>query len=227
MATITISRTHGCSGELIAQRLANMLGYELVDREVIKWVAERANLPEDEVEKFDEMHMHPIMRFIYSLLHHGGKYADVHWTPSLIRHFVNALSTEWKTDTPQYSSFDHDAYVELTRQLIERLYDRGNVVIVGRGAMAILKGKEKAFHVRLTAPLQWRIENLANSLNISLEQAKSEIAKHDRRRSLYLRQFYGVDWNDPSLYHIIINVASIGVERAPYVIAQAFLRWLR
>ncbi len=227
MAVITISRAHGCSGELIAHKVADLLGYEFVDREVIKHVAEMAELPEHEVEKFDEVYMNPLLRFIYMLLRHGGRCADVHWTPSIIRHPPETLSVRQTGAVSRYDPLDHEAYAELIRQLIERLYLRGGVVIVGRGGMAILRNKPRAFHVRLTAPLQWRVEHLSSSLGISKEQAQSEILKHDRRRSLYLRQFYGVDWNDASLYHIVVNVALVGVEQAPHIIANAFLRWLR
>ncbi|MCS7253684.1 MAG: cytidylate kinase-like family protein [Armatimonadota bacterium] len=227
MAVITVSRVHGCNGELIARGVADFLGYEFVDREVIKHVAEIVNLPEKEVEKFDEVHMNPLLRFIYALLRHGGRCADVHWTPGIIKHLSEMLSAEWVGAAPQYSSFDHEAYVDLIKQLIERLYIRGSVVIVGRGGMVILRDKPRAFHVRLTAPLQWRVENLSSSMGIPKEQAKNEILKCDRKRSLYLRQFYGVDWNDASLYHIVVNVASVGVERAPSVIVNAFLQWMR
>lgn len=226
MAVITVSRAHGCSGELIAHRVAELLGYEFVDREVIKHVAEMVALPEHEVEKFDEAHMNPLTRFIYTLLRHGGRCADVHWTPSVVRHPAEAFSAERSGAAPRYDALDHEVYVELTKQLIERLYLRGSVVIVGRGGMAILRNKPDAFHVRLTAPLQWRIEHLSASLGISKEQAQSEILKHDRRRSLYLRQFYGIDWDDASLYHIVVNVALVGVERAPSIIANAFLQWI-
>lgn len=227
MAVITISRAHGCGGELIAKRVAELLGYELVDREIISHVAGMVKLPEHEVEKFDEVHVNPLVRFIHTLLRHGGRCADVHWTPSIIKHLPEILSGEWEGNMTHYGSIDHEAYANIIRHLIERLYQRGNVVIVGRGGMAILKGKPRAFHVRLNAPLHWRIEHYASETGLSREHARNEILKHDKRRYLYLRQLYGIDWNDTLLYHIVLNVASVGVERAPSIIVSAFLQWMR
>lgn len=220
MGVITISRMHGCAGATIGRRVAELLGYAFVDRELIKHVAEIVDVPEEEVAKFDEAHMNPIVRFIHSLLRHGGRCADVSWTPSLVRNLPIAFADEERALEAGFGELDHELFTEIVQRVIEQLYERGNVVILGRGAMMVLKDKPMTFHVRLVAPLWWRIEYLARQRGISRQEARDEIAQNDKRRALYVRQFYYVDWNDPSLYHMIINIARVGIEGAVQMIVH-------
>lgn len=220
MGVITISRMHGCGGATVGQRVAELLGYDFVDRELIKHVAEIVEVPEEEVMKFDEAHVNPIIRFIHSLLRHGGKCADVSWTPSLVRNLPIAFADEERALESGFGELDHELFTEMVQRVIEQLYERGNVVILGRGAMVVLKDKPMTFHVRLVAPLPWRIEYLSRQQDISHDEARDEIAHNDKRRALYVRQFYHVDWDDPSLYHLIINIARVGVEGAVQMIVN-------
>jgi cytidylate kinase len=69
--------------------------------------------------------------------------------------------------------------------------------------------------------LDWRVKRLSQLENIPPEKAKQKIIAEDKRRAEYLRHFYGVDWNDPSLYHMVLNVAALGIDLTAQIIVSA------
>src|SRR5215218_6884521 len=54
MPVITISRQFAAAGQAVGRRLAERFGAELLDREIVATVAERAGIPEAEAEGYDE-----------------------------------------------------------------------------------------------------------------------------------------------------------------------------
>jgi len=54
MAAITISREYGSGGRTIAQRLAEVLPYHNLDKELLVEVAQKAKVPVSEVARYDE-----------------------------------------------------------------------------------------------------------------------------------------------------------------------------
>ena len=45
---------------------------------------------------------------------------------------------------------------------------------------------------------------------------------HDRRRARYHEELFGRDWNDATLYHVVLNTGAIGTEgAADLVVARA------
>ena len=112
-------------------------------------------------------------------------------------------------------------YVKAVKQVIEDLAAEGDVVIVGRGGQAILRGLPGVLHVRLIAPAGLRAERLARRHQISLEAAQAQVEARDHYRRNYLKRFYHIDWDDPELYDLILNTARLTPEEAARLIVQA------
>jgi hypothetical protein len=68
MGVITISRQFGCAANEIAAKVAEALGYEVVDKELLAHVAAEAQASEEEVAKYDEACLSPIERFLRTLV---------------------------------------------------------------------------------------------------------------------------------------------------------------
>jgi len=68
---ITISRTAGSGGRIIARKLADDLGFSLWDKELIDAIARRSEMPSEIVEAFDEKTISEVELLIYAVL---GKY---------------------------------------------------------------------------------------------------------------------------------------------------------
>lgn len=73
---------------------------------------------------------------------------------------------------------------------ILNLAEIGNVILIGRGSNVITSHLKNAFHIRLVAPIDYRVKLMQESKDISKEQAKTEIIKEDsNRRDFLFRTF--------------------------------------
>ncbi len=103
----------------------------------------------------------------------------------------------------------NQAYRQAVDEIVNELADEGRVVLLGRAGQAILAGRPDALHVRVVAPAALRAERVAGRLNISPECAAAQVEASDKHRTQYLRRFYHVRWDDPVLYHLVLNTAFV------------------
>ncbi|HET8705033.1 MAG TPA: cytidylate kinase-like family protein, partial [Pseudomonadales bacterium] len=82
------------------------------------------------------------------------------------------------------------AYHDAVREIMEELAQEGNVVIVGRAGQVILHGKPDVLHVRVYAPIDLRVERIAQRHNVSFEAARAQVEASDQARTRYLKRFY-------------------------------------
>jgi cytidylate kinase len=108
-------------------------------------------------------------------------------------------------------------------QIMEEMASEGNVVIVGRAGQVILRDRPGALHLRIIAPFALRAERVAQRHGVTLESAQAQIEASDRYRASYMRRFYRVRWDNPELYHLVINTGRIPVDQAAMIIRQALL----
>jgi cytidylate kinase len=212
VAVITISREHGSGGAEIGRRVAKVLGYDYVDKELITEVARRANVPESEVEKLDEKGEDPIIYFLKELF--------VEDEPQTVSEYPN----EYKHKERESNTFDRDKQLKLYQSVIESVWERGNAVIIGRKANVILAYKPNTLRVRVMAPLEKRLKRIMQLEPLSQADALKLIRETDEHRERYAKQYYDVDWYDPGLYDIIINTAKLTDEDAAHLIIESAKR---
>lgn len=215
MSVITISRQFGSQGDIIAKGVADLLEYDYVDKELIAEVAQQADLHPDEVEKFDEKYDNPVIVFLKRLII-PGKYPV--------------------TELPEWTVLNEEAQIEkiqtqkeclkFFQSTIEQLWQRGNVIIVGRCGQIILSDKEDVFHVRIIASLEYRLERLMEERDVDKTAAMKLIRENDRRKANYIKYGYKEDWNNPELYHLIVNMGEKGVEFEANFIADVAFKFL-
>jgi cytidylate kinase len=119
---------------------------------------------------------------------------------------------------------ERKAYHEAVREIMVELAEEGNVVIVGRAGQAILRGVEGVLHVRLYAEIDLRVQRTAEKHGISLEAARKQVETSDQARTRYLRRYYNVRWDDPDLYDLMVNTATLGPELAAQVICSGLAK---
>jgi cytidylate kinase len=108
-----------------------------------------------------------------------------------------------------------------TAKTIRALAWVGRAIIVGRGGQSILANMSHVLHVRLYAPLEWRIEQYARMEGVTEREAEERVDELDEGRSRYVRQHFNRDVAEDGLYDLTINVARLGADRAAEVIASA------
>ena len=117
--------------------------------------------------------------------------------------------------------FQQRAYLQAVRDIIEMLAIEDNVVIVGRAGQAILQKDPDALHLRVVAPLETRIQRIVTAHHVSPQAARAQIEDSDRFRAQYLKRFYNIQWDDPSLYHLVINTGHISLEDSAEIVCNA------
>lgn len=96
---------------------------------------------------------------------------------------------------------------------------RGQVIIIGRGGAAITRKVPNGVHLRIVAPLAWRVENLSRLPERPEEASTTFVRQADRERESFVRKYLGLDVNDPDLYDLILNASRLSVDEQVAVIA--------
>ena len=104
-------------------------------------------------------------------------------------------------------------FIALQSAMAERAA-KGDFIYYGLAGHFLLQGVPNVLKVRLVAPLSHRIKNEMAKQNISEGAAKEYIEKVDERRKQWTRFFYNVDWTDPSLYDMVINLENLSLDTA-------------
>jgi cytidylate kinase len=95
---------------------------------------------------------------------------------------------------------------------------QGPFVYYGHAGHLLMKGVPQVLKVRVIAPLNRRAQKMAEAQKVSLEEARKTIEKMDEGRIKWTRFLYDVDWRDPALYDLVINLEAITLESACEII---------
>ena len=196
---VTVAREFASGGETIARMVAENLGWNLLDGALLGAVARTADVDTEIAGRCDEHVDSWWHRF-----NRGGL-----WSAAM-------MAGVFPGDV---QFFDADTMATFTQRFIVKAAARGDCVIVGRGAQCVLQDQEEVFHVFIYAPWSDRVGRVRARAQASLDVEKV-ISVTDHERASYLRTYYGCDWKDPLLYHMMIN-AQIGTGIAARMIVDA------
>lgn len=115
---------------------------------------------------------------------------------------------------------NRDEYLNYAQYAILEAAALGNVIIIGRGAFAVLQNVPNNVSVRLVADEATRINRLKNEFNWDDKQAKQRIQESDTNRAGFHASFYNVDITDPTQYHAVINTGFVDIDKAAAIIAD-------
>ena len=226
MAVITVARQLGSNGDRIAERVADILGYEFVDHRLIEEIAAITDTSPEEVEKFDEKGEGRVKHFLKRLLvpeisPGGFPLSSAAYFPEFGLEFPYVMD---RNADEGITYLDRGTYQLLITTLVQDMGETGNVVLVGRASQTILANHKDAFHVKIVAPFEIRCERIMQLRAMDQENAVELVEQHDRWRKLYLRNFHGVDWDDPLLYHLTINTGRMDEDAAVDLIDRYIAR---
>jgi len=95
-------------------------------------------------------------------------------------------------------------------------------VIVGRGANFILPAHE-IFAVRVIAPLEIRIRNVARGYHVADEEAKRRVIQRESRRKAFIRHSFNADISDPIHYNMVVNTGKMSIAAAVEAVIAAVM----
>jgi hypothetical protein len=86
-------------------------------------------------------------------------------------------------------------------------------VIRGWGATGVLRHIPHVLRVRVCADTGFRERVMMERLGLTdATAARREIERSDAAHTAIVRSFFGVDWQNPLLYHLVLNTASVPIE---------------
>ena len=193
MAVITISRQFGAGGITLGKMVAESLQYTFADSDIIQRVAQEANVSTNWVESFEKEAGSKFSRFISSMV---------------TRHLVDRILGD------ERGYLDERIYLDYLVLIIAQIADEGDVVILGRGSQYILDDHPDAIHILLIDEFENRVKFMMKYYEMSRKKAESTVAYEDNRRANLFKRLGKVDYEDPKLYHLVMNMAKLDLETA-------------
>ncbi len=188
----TIGRQVGSGGRLIGKIIAQRLGLEFYDSEILQMAAKESGIKDEFFEKSDERN---------SL---WGRFTSFFMSDHLLP-AENCLSPQ------SLFKFQSDAIRQAAKQ------GKG-AVFVGRCSDYILRDFPNRVDVFVSAKLENRVKRASHYYNVSEEEAAKKIADMETARSDYYNFYTEKTWGMASSYHICIDSTDITIEQAADII---------
>lgn len=186
---ITIGRQYGSAGYEIGTKLAEELGVQIYDSEMLKRAAKESGICEELFEKHDEK---PTNSFLYSLI---------------MDTYSLGYSSSGFADMP----INHKVFLAQF-DAIKKIANEGPCVLVGRCADYALEERDDVINVFIYADMEQRIRRIARKYNLSDGKAKDVIQKTDKKRASYYNYYTNKEWGDAKGYDLCLNSGKLGVD---------------
>ena len=191
---VTISASYGAGGSWVGPEVAERLGWRFIDRAIPVQVAERLDVPVEHAEAHDEAAAPRFTRLLARLPNTSGVVMPEATTAEFCR--------------------------ETERLLVEAAAE-GEVVVLGRAAAIVLRGRAGALHVRLDGPEEARVFQGMRVEEIDEDEARRRQRNSDRARLDYVKHFYGTDPRDPRHYHLVLDSTTLALPTCVELIVSA------
>jgi len=196
---ITISREYGCPAKIIAGRLSEELTRKLTAKgKDTRWrfvtkeiMAESAKALEVDPEKI--------------------KYVFQYEQKSVVDDIISAQFSKY------YKS--ERKILNTVAKVIRNMATEGNVIIVGRGGVAITHDIPRSLHINLEAPIEWRTLRIGENFRISQDEAKKAAIDVDKKRKEFRDYFQGKD-SDYTRFDLNINCMTFSIEEIVHIILR-------
>lgn len=192
---ITINRTFGSDGREIGKALAVKLGIHYYDKQLLKIISDRKDIPYEELVKVDE------------------KRASMWLYP---------VNDEYQMEPKYRFEPMNDILFGETDKLIQELAEKEDCIIIGRCANSILKDRETVRSVFIHAPLENRLNTVMRRERCDMKEAKALIRKMDKQRRYYYNYYTDQDWMDMEQYHLCLDSSKLKREEIVDILAAMY-----
>lgn len=199
MPVLTISRQFGAGGITLGEMVSKQLGYHFFDNEILQRVAQKAKVSDNWVASMEKEAGGTIQRFISSMVS---------------RRFIDRILDI------DHGYIDEKIYVDLLKEIIQKIAEEGNAVILGRGSQYILKDFPQAFHILLVADKEFRVSFIERKYGLSHKQSLQMVQNEDKRRTNLYQKFGRQDYESPGHYHLVFNMHTMALEDAAEMVCR-------
>ena len=198
---VTVAALYGANGSVIGPHVAERLGVEFLDRAIPASVAKETGLAEEALGAIDEQPRSRSERVVSALAR------------------VSNPTTGTGLAVERVHSDERRMRSEIEAFLARAQHSGG--VVLGRAGTVVLRDVPGALHVYLGGPEEARIKVAMEREGIDRKTARRRLVVSDRARRAYVSGAYGVDGDDPDLYHLMIDTPALGVDASVDLIVLA------
>lgn len=194
---ITIARSYGSGGKTLGKLLADKMGINCYDREIIRMASDSSGINEELFGRVDEkLKKSPLFGIVRSNPYKGNGVIP-----------------------PESSNFvSDDNLFNYQAQVIKELAEKESCVIIGRCADYVLKDNPNVIRLYLYAPLEDCIKRVMAQNSITEKETIKKIETIDKYRSDYYKYYTGKEWNDARNYDFCLNTTSMSYEKLIQVV---------
>lgn len=203
---VCISSLDGAGGEEVGRLVAERLDVPLIDEEIILRAAREAGV-DSHVVADAEQRKSLAVRVLKEII--AGSVAAA---PAL-----GVSSPEGSGDVLH----EGDDFRGLIRTAIEETAAESDCVIVAHAASVALSGRAGTLRALVTASPDTRRGRMARANGIDEREAAELVVRSDAARADYLKRFYRLRAEPPTLYDLVLNTDRLPPEQAARLIAEA------
>src|SRR5580698_4502353 len=181
---ITIEREFGCGASEIASLVASRLGWSLWDERLTQEIARLTESTPEAVEQ-REWRSDPVVYRVFKDFLRGAFEGGL--PPANRLHLLDA-----------------GRIAAVSEIAVKTALSSGPSVIVGRGSQFFLRNRKDVFHVFLYASRDHKIRRLI-SRGAAQDEAIEQVDTTDQARAAFVREYLGLKWPEPHLYHAMFN----------------------
>ena len=207
---ICISSLDGAGGDEVGRLVADRVGLLLIDEEIVVRAAREAGVASHVVA--DEEERKPLVARVLKQVLTGG---------SGVVSGLGALHESTHVgDVAGSHSAQSDDFRGLIRTAIEETATECDCVIVAHAASVALSHRAGTLRVLVTASPETRARRTAEARGVDERAAVKLVAESDAGRADYLKRFYGLRAEPPTLYDLVVNTDRLSLEEAARLIGD-------
>jgi cytidylate kinase len=115
---------------------------------------------------------------------------------------------------------ERTAYLAYVRATLCEQAKSGSLVYHGLAGHLMLPGISHVIRVRVIADADDRVKAAMQQQNLSRQEALAHIERVDKERRQWIRFLFDVEWDDPHLYDIVLNLGRMTLATASDLVAQ-------
>ena len=107
-------------------------------------------------------------------------------------------------------------------RFIKALAEKGDCVIVGRGADFILKDQPKVLNIFIKADMAYKVKEAKANHDLDDKDARIILLKRDKERANHYYYYTGRKWGDIKNYDLVLDSSKLGVDGCIDLIVAAY-----
>jgi len=188
----------------MGESLCRRFGFRLVDEFVIDELARKAKLKGDWLTAMEKEASSTLLSLLSNIVSSGLLY---------------------RTPSAPGEDFERKKYKDFLRRVMTAMANEGGYILLGRGAQIVLRDNPKVLRILLVAEYEDRVKFMVQRYHLSEDEAKKIIKEKEGQRAAVATNIFGVDIDDPRIYHLVLNMSLMPFDWAVEVVGDFFVRF--